>query len=102
MTMRTLGTYTPSGSEVLPASLPVPPGGACCAMTFTVRQNNKTNNKDLANVMILLFTQETFSGITPGISGERPFNVHERNAEARVRCMPLLGVAAPQHSIRLL
>jgi hypothetical protein len=42
--------------------------------------------------------------ITPGISGERPFNVHERNAEARVRCMPLLGgavkgIAQPKSSI---
>jgi hypothetical protein len=29
-------------------------------------------------------------GITLGISGERQFNVHEKNAVARVRCMPLL------------
>jgi hypothetical protein len=29
-------------------------------------------------------------GITPGISGERPPDVHESNAYARVRCMPLL------------
>ena len=28
---------------------------------------------------------------TPGISGERQHNVHKGNAEARVRCMPLLG-----------
>jgi hypothetical protein len=33
------------------------------------------------------------SGLTPGISGERRFNVDERSAVARVRCMPLLGIA---------
>jgi len=31
------------------------------------------------------------SCLTPGISGERPFNVHERQPVARVRCMPVLG-----------
>jgi hypothetical protein len=30
------------------------------------------------------------SGITPGISGERQHKIHEGNAVARVRCMPLL------------
>src|SRR5947209_14640953 len=31
------------------------------------------------------------SSPTPGISGERQFNVDESDAVARVRCMPLLG-----------
>ena len=30
---------------------------------------------------------------TPGISGERQHNADERGAVARVRCMPLLGIA---------
>lgn len=31
--------------------------------------------------------------LTPGISGERQFKVHERKAMERVRSMPLLGCA---------
>ena len=34
--------------------------------------------------------------LTPGISGERPFNVDESGAVARVRCMQLLGCGLPE------
>ena len=34
-----------------------------------------------------------FGRLTPGISGGRRFNVHESDAYARVRCMPLLDAA---------
>jgi hypothetical protein len=40
------------------------------------------------------------SSRTPGISGERPLNVHKSDAEARVRCMPLLDAAVSyKHAI---
>ena len=37
--------------------------------------------------------EEMSTCLTPGISGERQDNKHERNPVARVRCMPLLGAA---------
>lgn len=38
-------------------------------------------------------------GITPGISGERHFNVDERPAVARVPCMPLLDAGLKYTSL---
>jgi hypothetical protein len=77
---RAPGTYTPTGSETRPASLPSPPDGACCATAFTVRQKTKANNRDFASILSLTVTQETFSGRTLEINGE-----HESEAVMRVR-----------------
>jgi hypothetical protein len=36
------------------------------------------------------------SRLTPGISGERPHDIHESGADARVRCAPLFGGGHPE------
>jgi hypothetical protein len=40
----------------MPASLPFPLDAGCCDTAFTVKQKNKANNKDLANILSLIFT----------------------------------------------
>jgi hypothetical protein len=73
MMIFTLGKYIPSGSEVISESSPVVTAGACCGAAFTVTQKTNTNNKDLADIMILICTQEKFSRITVELTRRREF-----------------------------
>jgi hypothetical protein len=73
MMICTLGKYIPSGSEAIPESSPVVTDGACGGAAFTITQKANTNNKDLADIVILICTQEKFSRITFELTGRRDF-----------------------------